>query len=386
MSEEREIRTPGEVLALIANHEARVVAEPLQDFGRLASGSSPYCVVAPRSIHEAADIVRIATHQRIPLRVRGAGHALNGSSLPRPGELVLDTRGLAWIRYERPGTVTSGAGLNLWVLNDLVRERGFALPVVNDGYAGPSAGGYLAAGGFGAGSCTYGGFWENVSEVMLLTSAGVERVTRHDAIFPWLFGAMAQLGVVVELTLDLISSEDNHDFPYPAGLFESDFALCSAAARVSGAPAEHQDRRLYWFTLFVNSEQLACAKEELSTLQAKHAAVFEYCEPYCYLIRHRGRAVAPLIYPIAEDFYAVGSWGFHADASAAGLQRLHAFDGDFTRLVARRNYRRYVQSEIASGPETYRHYFDPDILARLEEHKRSTDPSCIFNPDWIFPR
>jgi len=383
VSQRGEARTADAVFALFSNDCARIVAEPLKDFARLSSGSKPYCAVAPRSLAEAVEIVRVASRERIPLRVRGAGHALNGSSLPAPGELVFETRRLASVRYERPGTVTSGAGVNLWILNDLVRQRGFSLPVINDGYAGPSVGGYLAAGGFGANSCSHGGFWENVAEVVLLTSVGVVRVTRDDAMFPWLFGAMGQLGVVLEVTLDVVSGEDNHDVRYPAGVCETDDAMYSAAANVSAPSAEDQ-RRLYWFTLFVNRGQLACAQGELSTLQAQHATVFEYCEPYCYLIRHRGRVVAPLVYPVAEDFYAIGRWGFHTDASPKGLQRLTAFDTDFMRLVARRGYRRYVQSELSSGPETYRQYFDPDVLARLEQHKRCTDPSSLFNRDWIF--
>jgi FAD/FMN-containing dehydrogenase len=373
------------LFALFSKYCARIVAEPLQDFGRLSSGSKPYCAVAPVSLAEAVEIARVAFRERVPLRVRGAGHALNGSSLPTPGELVFETRRLASVRYERPGTVTSGAGVNLWVLNDLVRQRGFSLPVINDGYPGPSVGGYLAAGGFGAGSCVHGGFWENVSEVMLLTSVGVVRVTRDDAIFPWLFGAMGQLGVVLEVTLDVVSGEDNQDVAYPAGVCETDDAMYTAAAHVSGPPAEDRHRRLYWFTLFVNRGQLACAQDELSSLQARHATVFEYCEPYCYLIRHRGRVVAPLVYPVAEDFYATGRWGFHTDPSPTGMQRLMAFDTDFMQLVARRRYRRYVQSELSSGPETYRQYFDQEVLARLEQHKRWADPGSLFNRGWMFP-
>jgi FAD/FMN-containing dehydrogenase len=178
---------PAEVLAaLFAAHQPRVVAEPLSDFACLQTSASPFCEVAPRSVDEAAEVVRIAVHCHVPLRVRGAGHALNGSSLPRAGEVTLRTRNLAWVRYDEEDTVTAGAGMGLWSLRDLLNAKGFTLPVVNDGYEGPTIGGYISGGGFGPGSQRYGGFWENVAEVTLLTPAGVQRVARHDALFPWL--------------------------------------------------------------------------------------------------------------------------------------------------------------------------------------------------------
>ncbi len=128
-----------------------------------------------------------------------------GSSLPRAGGLV-DTSGLTWVReVRRPGTVTCGAGVSA----DAERHRA-ASRVDPSGcerrIRGTERGGYLAAGGFGPGSRAHGGFWENVYCVALLTS-GCRPSRRDSPLFPWLFGAMGQLGIVVELTLDLVAVE-----------------------------------------------------------------------------------------------------------------------------------------------------------------------------------
>jgi FAD/FMN-containing dehydrogenase len=378
-----ESRTAEALRRLFSHCGAHVVGEPVTDFSRLHRSASPFCAVAPCSPVEAEEIARVAARERISIRVRGAGHALNGSSLPRAGELVFDTRNLTSLRYEQPATVTAGAGLPVWVVRALVNRDGWTLPVVNDGYSGPSVGGYVAAGGFGPGSADYGGFWENVLQVRLLTPNGVESVRRHDALFPWLFGAMGQLGIVLEATLDLVPL-----VPAAAANFNSysisELEVRHALMSPQGPPTSEGDRRLYWFTLFVSDRDRRAASEELAALQLHHAGTFEYLERYCYFIRHCGKVAVPLVYPHAEDFYALGIWGFHDDASPKGIRQLHAFESDFMRLALDRSYRRYVQSELPSGPDTYARYFTPDILASLRVIKRQLDPRGIFNAGWLF--
>jgi FAD/FMN-containing dehydrogenase len=309
---------------------------------------------------------------------------MNGSSLPQAGEVLVETRGLKWARYERLGTVTCGAGLRLWALAELVHQHGYSLPVMNDGYAGPTAGGYLAAGGFGAGSASHGGFWENVEEIVLVTASGAKRISRQDASFPWMFGAMGQLGLVVELTLTL--SPGRLLGPYPQGYAEPSHQIQTCDARASGAPAEEADRPLYWFTCFVAERDLAEASAALAVLRAQHSDALTFREPYTYVIRHCGRVVAPLVYATAEDFCAVGMWGSLENTSVSALQRLGDLEAAFMSLVLQKGYRRYVQSELVSGSDAYRSYFEPSVFARFAKLKCAVDPACLFNADSVFPR
>src|SRR5207247_426446 len=124
--------------------------------------SETFCEVSPTSIDEVCEIVRLAYRYNIPLRIRGRGHTLNGSSLPCENELTIQTSNLCEIQFTEGGTVTIGAGLVLWTLRSYLNTYKYTLPVVNDGYPGPSVGGYISAGGFGIGSMFYGCFCGNV--------------------------------------------------------------------------------------------------------------------------------------------------------------------------------------------------------------------------------
>ena len=65
-------------------------------------------------------------------------------------------------------------------------------------------GGFVAAGGFGPGSRTAGGFSNNVAELTMVDGRGrLQRLSRDEALIPWLFGAMGQLGIVVEAQLEV---------------------------------------------------------------------------------------------------------------------------------------------------------------------------------------
>jgi len=370
--------------AAFAEFRPRLRERPLIDFSGLRAGAGAFCEAAPRTAEAAAGIVRTAHERGVPLRVRAQGHSLNGSTLPAAPELVLATRNLRQVRFEAPGSVTAGAGVVLWILQRFLRRRGFDLPVVNDGYPGPSVGGYLAAGGFGPRSAEHGGFWDNVLEIKLIDGRGVPlAVPADDERFPWLFGAMGQLGVVVEAQLAIVPLQGAGPASYPAGAAFSVPEL--AQPRIPPEYAVAEDESLFWFTLFVPDEHLDQAHADLRALELRHRGVLRFQERYRYPIRHRGR-VAPLVYPQAQAITATGAWGWLGDKSGAGRKRLAEFDADFMALAQSRPwYRRYVQSELASGPETYARCFGATTYERFRRLKSTLDPGSLFNRGSVFP-
>jgi FAD/FMN-containing dehydrogenase len=357
--------------------------EPLADFSTLRAGSSPYCEVAPRNAEALAQVVRQAHACDVPLRLRAQGHSLNGATLPRAGELLLSARNLRHVRFEQPGTVTAGAGVVLWVLQYLLRRHGFDLPVLNDGYPGPSVGGYLAAGGFGPRSALHGGFWDNVHEVRIVDGRGELRcVPAGDPLFPWLFGAMGQLGVLLDAKLAIVPLPEAGAREYPAG--KRLVAPQLAPPKVPPEYAVAENESLFWFTLFVPDEHLAEAHADLRALEHRHRGALRFQERYVYPIRQRGR-VAPLIYPEARPFTATGAWGWLGDRSRAGVERLLEFDRDFMAVAAGKPYyRRYVQSELPAGPEIYERCFGQELYAGLRRRKSELDPNALFNRGAVF--
>jgi FAD/FMN-containing dehydrogenase len=362
---------------------ARVDA-PLGDFSGLRAGAPGYVEVAPRNAGSAQRILQTALAQGVPLRLRAQGHSLNGASLPRPGELLFSARNLRHVRFDRPGAVTAGAGVVLWILQYLLRRHGFDLPVLNDGYPGPSVGGYLAAGGFGPRSARYGGFWDNVLEVRLLDGRGdIQRVTAEDPRFPWLFGAMGQLGIVLDATLAIVPMQPQAAPPYPEG--RALIAPQLAPPKIPPEYATEVDESLFWFTLFVPDERLEEAQRALTALERRHAGALRFQERYRYPIALR-RWLPPLIYPEARPITATGAWGWLRDKSASGMARLHEFDGDFMALAeGDPAFRRYVQSELPGAPEVYARCFGAHPLAALRRLKDELDPRQTFNRGSVFP-
>ena len=326
-------------------------------------------------------MVQEAHAANIPLRCRGQGHSLNGATLPAQGEVLLSTRELRDVRFGARGTVTAGAGTVLWVLQAELRRRGFDLPVLNDGYAGPTLGGYVAAGGFGPQSRLHGGFWDNVTSVRFVDGSGRLREARPgDAVFPWLFGSMGQLGVVVEASVAIIPA--GQAAPYPLGEALRAPRLAGQHMPLQFAPPEAE--RLFWFTLFVPDEGLGEAQGALRELETRHAAALRFAERYTYPIRFRGR-VAPLVYPFAKAFTATGAWGWLVDRGATALQRLLDFEAEFMALaLSRGNYRRYIQSEVAGGPAAYEKCFGTPAYAKLRALKDELDPRRILNRGSVF--
>jgi hypothetical protein len=369
--------------SVFAEFRPSLVDDPLADFSGFRLQGAPCCQVTPRRPDTVARIVRLAHERNIPVRIRAQAHSLNGSSLPVPGELLLSTRNVRHVSFDEPGTVTVGCGVVLWILQDILRRHGFDIPVLNDGYPGPSVGGYIAAGGFGPRSAEYGGFWNNVLEVLLVDGCGRPRqIGSRDPLFPWLFGSMGQLGVFLEARLAIIPLNASGSPRYPAGT-----KLVAPRLVEPKVPPEYAtdgQERLFWFTLFTPDEHLDEAHQDLSTLESRHRGALRFQERYRYPILPRG-TVAPLVYPYARPFTATGAWGWLTDSSPDGIDALHEFDRGFMALAASKpHYRRYVQSELPSGPETYRQCFGEEIYQALQSHKAETDPGSLLDRGSVF--
>jgi FAD/FMN-containing dehydrogenase len=355
----------------------------LLDFSGQRSEASIFCEVSPKSAREVSDIVRLAGKHGVRLRTRGNGHALNGSSLPRNAELVVQTRDLGRARCHSDGTVSVGAGAIMWSVDAWLRAGGYALPVLNDGYAGPSVGGFVAAGGFGPGSRIAGGFWDNVAEITIVDGTGrTRRIARDAPLFPWFFGSFGQLGIVVQAKLDVVTSTRVSPAAGSATLAVEAETL-GVPPRPRAPEATDEAGRLFWFTLFVPETSLDSARSQLDALELRHVGIFAFRARYQYFIPHR-RVVAALLWPHPTPCYAVGSWGILNDTSLQGITQVLAFDSAFTELALINGYKRYIQSEAPSGPALYERYFGPEIYSHFRALKRALDPLDILNKGWVF--
>ncbi|WP_437281586.1 FAD-binding oxidoreductase [Sorangium sp. So ce375] len=379
------MQRPQQLRELFSAFAPRVISGSISHYGGLRQSAETFCEIAPASSAELADVIGTAHRHGVPVRIRGQGHGLNGASLPGAHELLLRTERLGDVRFEAEGTVTAGAGAVLWDVRNVVERHGFTVPVVNDGHAGPSVAGFVAAGGFGPGSRLHGGFWENVAAVTLVDGAGqLRRVDRDDALFPWLFGAMGQLGIVAEATLELIPLDSADPPPYPMGAGATrELIAASPELKGPGPDESERDEQLLWFTLFTPGKRLAVAQARLAALEASHAGLLDYRRRYVYPIRQR-RPVPPLIYPRDEPFFAIGSWGALSLSPGAAADPLRAYAEELTRHAVELGCRRYIQSEATWDVDAYRACFGDETYEALRNLKAQQDPARILNRGAVF--
>ena len=377
--------TPEQLCDLFAELDPRLETGALADFGGLSRGTERFCAIRPATPKALSAAVRLARLHGAPLRTRGMGHSLNGSSLPQPGEVLVRMDRFGGARFERPGTVTAGAGLVAWTLDALLARHGLALPVKNDGYDGPSVGGLIAAGGYGHGALRHGGLWQNVASVSLIDGHGEPRhVERDDPLFPWLFGAMGQLGIVYEAVMDAVQAPGARA-PYPFGVSVStEEVAASPSLRGPGPPREEAGKHVFWFTWFVPGNRLVRALALLKELQAAHMRVLRPFAGYQTPVSSHGRVVPMLLFPHASPFFAVGIWGWADELSDGLAAELRALDEALSRAARENGFHRYLQTEIAAGPERYRLHFGDAIYSELSRWKAELDPACLFNRGSVF--
>ena len=310
----------------------------LTDYGKLHVSASHYSVLRPDSVDAAVREWRAALAQGAALRVRGSGHGMSGTTLPRAGETLVRTRGLDHYRVENPGELTVGSGATLWDIRDFVADHGWRLPVYNGGWAGPTLGGFVSAGGLGLRvppherqrlawpnapdfvslSERYGGFWAQVARLKMIDGRGeVHDILPGDEDFPWIFASMGQFGLILEVTLRLLPQAGGADgLPMGSGGSIPVSNPVDPSETDSLPPASGVDWT-YWFDALVPVDEEEAAWEMIGDWSRAHRDALRptggWVGPlldgapigFRYLVR-RIAPTPPLLYPRDEDFVTLG--------------------------------------------------------------------------------
>jgi cytokinin dehydrogenase len=174
------------------------------DFGHLIH-ATPAAVLLPGSSSDVVKMVRYCRRHRIPVAMRGQGHAQYGQAQVAGG-LVIDSRSLATVHSLSAGGARVDAGV-LW--SDLVvaaAEKGLTPPVLTD-YLELSVGGTISVGGIGGTMQHFGVQGDNVLELEVVTGEG-ELVTcsRHtrSELFDAVACGLGQCALILRATLRLV--------------------------------------------------------------------------------------------------------------------------------------------------------------------------------------
>jgi FAD/FMN-containing dehydrogenase len=313
-----------------------------------------------------------------------------------------------------------GGGAIAWDVRDLAAAHGLLMPVYNGGWAGPTIGGYVAAGGMGLRvppadrerwlamepsaerppllsiSETYGGFWEHVASITLVDGTGdIQEIGYDDPAFPWLFASFGQFGVCVEARLKLISEPGA---TYPLGTSGRVPRVQAEDPAVNdNLPSAQGDRILFWFSYMVSVDQEAAAWKEIAGWVERHAPFLSpqggWVGPviggapigYRYLVTHR-RFHPPLLYPRGEDFVLIGLMAtFDRVGTHATDEKILALESDFVTTAQRHGFRLYPQAENIGRGLDYAAYYDVATYATFQQLKKRFDPDGIMNPGVVFP-
>lgn len=350
------------------------------DFGRLKKSSSCYLEAWPSNTQEVSQLIKIAYAYNLPIRTQGAAHSENGSSLPRRFELLIHTSQLNRVSFDHLGTITTGTGIPIAFLKLFIKnETNYILPVANGGGIGPTVGGFISASGMNESSEYYGGFWENVNSITLVTGNGKILVLKKDnPIFKYLFGSMGQLGVITEAELHLLpnihkpvlstlESTNQIQFPISDGNFWK---------------KEKIIKPVYWLNVLVPPNKLTEAKQDLQTLQNKYPHAMLYMPIYQWNITFIN-FMPPLLYNENSDFIAMGIWGTQS-IYPDSQEQLNKLNTDFTHLIMEKKYKRYIQAEPAGTPDLYKQYFPEETYKQFKHIKTVLDPKFLFNKGSFF--
>ena len=393
----------------------------LTDYGKLHVSSASYTTFNPQSVDEAVQGWRAVLERGESLRVRGSGHGLAGATLPRAGETLVRTRGLDHYRVETAGTITVGSGAVLWDVRDFVTRYGYRLPVYNGGWAGPSVGGFVCAGGMGlrvppeehgrdtglsAGTTApasvslserHGGFWVHVARITFIDGCGrVHEVDSCDADFPWLFASMGQFGLVLEVTLRLLP-ESGAAGGLPAGVGRIPVSNPVDPDETDSLPPTSGVDWRYWFSALVPVEEEDAAWKAIGMWWRTQAHVVRpvggWVGPagdegpigFRYLVRRKA-STPPLLYPRDEDFVLMGIMAQCAGVGTdAAETRLTQAERAFVANVLDRGWSLYPQAENLTRSLDFERYWGAERWSRFCALKDRFDPNGQVNRGEVRP-
>lgn len=352
------------------------------DFGGLYSAEHPHWVLEASSAELVQGAVVLAAELSMGIRARGRGHSMDGSAMGRHDELLLDMRFMRELCRLDEQTVRVGAGAGVAHLNSYLLSHGLRLPVFNDGGAGPSLGGYMAAGGFGEDAETNGPFWANVRAFEFVDGLGnLRRLERGDEHYSWFFGSNGQLGVVTTFELPVLQAEEPPARSRPLEL-GSCVELPKDGDIVELPEPLPPEARLFWWTVFVPASDVDKTRRELEAIVDELTPAidnFEFLHVYYYVFDYDG-SKAPLVTGLDEPTAAVGVWGHPAPGATvqAALPSIQRADVTIDAWAAAGGHRRYLPAELAVDSSVARRNLGDETFETFRDLKRLYDPDSIL--------
>ncbi len=221
-------------------------------------GVTPLAVAWATDTEEVAHVVRLCAESGTPITTRGAGSALEGSTIPLENGIVLDLSRMTAICNLWPEDlqVEVEPGLIYDYLNEKLKNEGLFFPP-SPGGSGDIAtvGGMVSTNASGIYSVKYGGTREYVLAMELVTGTGeimrignraVKRSSGYNLV-DLVSGSEGTLGIITKITLKLAGLPEGRR--QTAYVFKTDVQAAKAVSEMrryglDTAAIEFLDRRL----------------------------------------------------------------------------------------------------------------------------------------------
>ena len=176
------------------------------DFGRIYY-NLPKEIREPSTIEELAQILKNYHKRGTAVTIRNTGHSSNGQTLTDGVQIDLGRiRGVRFDEEQLEATV--GAGTSWHELFQAINLPKYCAPVFpNNPGQKIHIGGTAAVGGIGPYSTKYGGFWNHVLRLKLVTMTGeIIECSREQnyELLQYSLGGFGRIGVIGELTMRVI--------------------------------------------------------------------------------------------------------------------------------------------------------------------------------------
>jgi FAD/FMN-containing dehydrogenase len=398
-----------------------------RDFGRYYY-HPPREVVSVRSRSDYDRGIAAARRDRLPMKIRGAGHSSGGQTLARDGLILSNYAPLRKPEFLDAGRVKVDSATDWYSLEKRLNARGRATPVLTD-YLHLSVGGTLSVGGIGVDSIRRGCQLDHVLDATVRNGLGESRLCSRDAnseLFRFALGGGGSAGLIENVTLqtcvrrpvthelsvthktieDLLeffgtlsgSAVDSYNAFYTGGaivsepgFFSGDAAaefetrlLNSGQSRDRIARAQLCDpqfhfhrRRTRWVRAFPNHFRLwtdyifdyAGLRNFTLRLFARGAKIDFIKAAYFLVVARPANAVAFPFFPVrpGEIGYSVGLYGMIDRDRLFELGRGLSELRSIQELALECGGRPYRHGRFESDPETLRKLYgsDPDRLREI---------------------
>lgn len=306
-----------------------------------------------------AKLVKIAYQHHIPISIDNDTAKISDDTT----KLIIHQTNLNKVEFNRIGQIRVGAGVSISTLERVVKlNTGYILPISTLINSNITIANLIATGEFGEYAHLYGGPWEHIAKMTLVTANGdIKQITKTDTLFDWMFGSMNQLGIITEVDVNLLRSK-KAIFKYP---------LNKKAKLVDkNASLKQANNTRCVLAFLIPSNQFNEAQTDVYRLNEQYPNAFKDQEIILFKITYLSR-MPPLIYNKKQSFLGIGLRGTQAETPEKS-DELFKLNALFNQTATSRKYIKYTRacSTVFSNSAA---------TNQFREIKKTVDPISLFN-------